>query len=324
MVSETDTLPTTGGTDNAQPSTESDTPESWDYFDPDDEQDNEAAPAPEGTEGETDEAPEAGQEAEAADENAPEPEGEASDKDAAPKKVEDTVIVELQTGEKVPLGELKNGYLRQADYSRKTQEVSNYRKSVEAEATQLQAITNTFTEYLARHIPEAPPPALAYQDPARYTAMKASHDAAVAQIEQLVQMGSQAAKTAKTVEETGVREEVLKRENEALALAFPETRDRAGREKFFSNVYAAAQEFGVSADELSRITDHRYYAALHFAAIGKRALAAKAKAQEKVKDVPPVAAPKRAKAAPASGNRDAMQRLAKTGSIRDAMRVDFD
>jgi hypothetical protein len=117
---------------------------------------------------------------------------------------------------------------------------------------------------------------------------------------------------------------VLKKENEALAATFPETRDPAGREKFFKNVYQAAQEFGVSAQELSAITDHRYYAALHFAAIGKRALAARAKAQEKVKDVPPVAAPKRTKAAPTSNNRDAMAKLARTGSIRDAMRVEWD
>jgi len=324
MVSETDNLPTTGGNDNASPSTESDNVEFDTYWDPDDDQDTPEQEPDNATDGETDEAATSDQEAEVSDDSADTETAEATDKDAKTAKVDDTVIFELQTGDKVPLSELKNGYLRQADYSRKTQEVSNYRKSVETEASQLQAITNTFTEFLAQKIPEAPSPSLAYSDPARYTAMKATHDEAVAQIEQLVRLGADAAKTAKTVQDTGVREEVLKKENEALAATFPETRDPAGREKFFKNVYQAAQEFGVSAQELSAITDHRYYAALHFAAIGKRALAARAKAQEKVKDVPPVAAPKRAKVAPASNYRDAMAKLAKSVSIRDAMRIDFD
>jgi len=323
MVSENDNLPT-GGTDNAQPSTSSDTSESWDYFDPDEDQDNGETSTETETDGETDEAAASDQEAEVSDDDDETETAEAPDKDAKPAKVDDTVIVELQSGEKVPLSELKNGYLRQADYSRKTQETSNYRRAVEAEASQLQAITATFTEYLAQNIPEAPSPSLAYSDPGRFTAMKATHDAAVAQIEQLVRMGAEAAKTAKTVENTGLREEVLKQENEALAAAFPETRDRAGREKFFNNIYQAAQELGVSSQELSAVTDHRFFAALHFAAIGKRALAARSKAQEKVKDVPPVAAPKRTKAAPTSNNRDAMAKLARSGSIRDAMRIDFD
>jgi cysteinyl-tRNA synthetase len=147
----------------------------------------------------------------------------------------------------------------------------------------------------------------------------------VAQIEQLVRMGADAAKAAKTVQDTGVREEVLKREKQALAAAFPaEFSTQVGVNKFFETVSAAAREFGVSAQELDAITDHRYYAALHYAAIGRRALAARAKAQEKVKDAPPVAAPKRAKAVPASNNRDAMAKLARSGSIRDAMRVDWD
>lgn len=324
MVSEHDNLPS-GGTDNAQPSTESDTSESWDYFDPDEDQDNGADPTEAETDGETDEAAAGDQEAEVSDENDETETADAPQKAAKAAKVDDTVIVELQTGDKVPLSELKNGYLRQADYSRKTQETSNYRRAVEAEASQLQAITNTFTEYLAQNIPDAPSPSLAYSDPARFTAMKATHDAAVAQIEQLVRMGADAAKAAKTVQDTGVREEVLKREKQALAAAFPaEFSTQVGVNKFFETVRASAQELGVSDQELSDITDHRFYVALHYAGIGKRALAARAKAQEKVKDAPPVAAPKRAKAAPASNNRDAMAKLARSGSIRDAMRVDWD
>lgn len=322
MESEDDNLPKTGGTENAQPSTMDDNSNDWDYDDSDDDQSNDVSAGNGENEGEADEAADASQEAEDGDESAPEDDDKAK---AEPKTLDESVIVELPTGVKVPLTELKNGYLRQQDYTAKTTQVSEYRRSVEAEANTLKGITEVFANFIAQQIPEAPPPALAYSDPSRYTAMKATHEAAVAQLEQLIAMGRNAAQTANTVQQTGVTNEVLGREKEALAAQFPEIKNQAGHQKFFDGVFNAAKEFGVSPEELAQITDHRYYAVLHYAKIGKRALAAKEKAQEKVKNVPPIATPKKAQGTvKAAGNRDAMRKLAQTGSLRDAMAVDFD
>jgi hypothetical protein len=54
---------------------------------------------------------------------------------------------------------------------------------------------------------------------------------------------------------------------------------------------------------------------------------AKAKVAQKVEKVPPVVPPKRAQqknAAQIRSNQDAMRRLSRTGSIHDALGVDFD
>jgi hypothetical protein len=324
MISEDDNLPQTGGTENAQPSTNEDNLDDYSYFDPD--EDNEELVAEAKPEGETDEADE-GQEADESDDEAEPSDDEAK---AKPSKVDDTVIVELPTGAKVPLSELKNGYLRQADYTAKTMQIaeekrqtSQYRQALETESTTLKTIAETFAAYLEQQLPPAPPYELVHTDPARYQAMKVTHDAAQAKLQELIQIGQYAAQTANTVKQTAVAQEVVVREKEALAAQFPEIRNEAGHKRFFDTVFKAAQDFGVSPQELAQITDHRYYAVLKYAAIGKQALEAKAKAQEKVKNVPPVATPTRAARNGGEGldRERAFQKLQKTGSIDDAVRL---
>lgn len=61
-----------------------------------------------------------------ADEN-----GEGEDQGTAPK-IDDSYEIEMD-GNKINIGELKKGYLRQDDYSRKTQEVARVRKELNAE-----------------------------------------------------------------------------------------------------------------------------------------------------------------------------------------------
>lgn len=53
-----------------------------------------------------------------------------------PQGSEQVETVEVN-GEQVPLDELKQGYMRQSDYTRKTQELSNLRKEVESEKTSI-------------------------------------------------------------------------------------------------------------------------------------------------------------------------------------------
>ena len=76
------------------------------------------------------------------------------------------------------------------------------------------------------------------------------------------------------------------------------------------------------------MTDHRLFALAHYAKIGMEAQKAKATAAKKVASVPPVSPPKKAAlsgdAQVARKNIEAMRRLSRTGSIADAMAVDFD
>lgn len=74
------------------------------------------------------------EEAQAAEEPPVDAEAEAADPEAEPKDEDPLVTVKIDGKEvEIPLSELKNGYQRQADYTRKTMEVSETRKAAEAE-----------------------------------------------------------------------------------------------------------------------------------------------------------------------------------------------
>lgn len=75
-----------------------------------------------------------------------EPEAEAEAEDDDPLV---TVKIDGKTVE-VKLSELKNGYQRQADYTRKTQEVSEVKRAAEAEFTKAQQERQTYAQNLQR------------------------------------------------------------------------------------------------------------------------------------------------------------------------------
>lgn len=81
-----------------------------------------------------------------AEEETAEPEAEAEAEEDDPLV---TVKIDGKTVE-VKLSELKNGYQRQADYTRKTQEVSEVKRAAEAEFTKAQQERQTYAQNLQR------------------------------------------------------------------------------------------------------------------------------------------------------------------------------
>ena len=322
MTGESDNLPT-GGTDTAH-SLSLDEAANLDFYDP--SEDNVEDEQEQQSEDETDEAE--GQEADetetAEDDDTAEDEGEEAEESANPEPEDDVTVT--MNGEKLALSELKAGYQRQQDYSRKTQEVANTRRDLEALSARVTKSVNTLADFLAQQIPEAPNPSLAMTDPGKFVQQKAVHDAAVAQVNAILSQAGEVKEVADQL--TGQqRSELIAQENAKLAEAFPMTATAEGRKKFFDKAASAARELGYSDDEINSATDHRMFALAHYAAIGKAAEQAKAKAVKKVENKPPVAQQKRqsgAKASHAARNREAMKRLARTGSIADALAIDFD
>lgn len=322
MTSETDNLPT-GGTESAHASA-ADTSFQWDYYDPDEDQDTaeaqtETETESEGETNETAEPEEAGQ----SDDEPEAAEAEAESKEPAPK-ITDDVKVTLPSGEELPLSEIKNGYLRQSDYSRKTMEVANERKAIEAQADRISRTVNAFADFLAQRLPAAPDIQLSVTDPAGYVRQKAMYDASLAQVQAVLQMANEP-KAVKEDLNAGDQQKRIQQENEALARAFPETVKPEGRKAFFSAAVEAAKSLGYSDEEIKGAIDHRLYGLSYWAAKGMAAEKAKQQAKAKVQDVPPVANPKRpASTLKAQKNVDAMRRLSRTGSIHDALKVDWD
>lgn len=252
-------------------------------------------------------------------------EGEGEDASTPEPSDDATVTID---GKALTVGELKKGYFREADYTRNKQAIAQKAKDLEALSSRVTASVEAVAQFLQSSIPKAPDPALAIGNAAQqsqYLREKTLHDNAMAQVAALIEKANAPKDVLKTLTDEQ-RQEVLSTENAKLIEAFPTTGTPEGRKKFFEATTSAAKELGFSEEELAQVTDHRLFKLAHYARIGLAAEAAKAKAQQKVKDVPPVAPNKRqpgANANKARKNQEAMKRLARTGSIHDAMEIDF-
>ena len=237
----------------------------------------------------------------------------------------DTIIT-LKGGEQVPLEELKLGYLRERDYRHKTQELGNKGRNLETMTTRVADTANAIAQFLIEQLPEEPTQALAIQNPAEYVRKKAIYDAALTHVHQLAGMGQEPRKVADELSRAAT-EETLAAENSKLLEAFPHLAKDEARQKFFADAFAAGEDFGFSAEEMRPVTDHRYFKVMHYAMLGLRAEQAKNRALQKVANAPPVTARARPNGPvnpQARKNREAMKRLSKTGSIKDAMAIDFE
>ena len=316
MTDETDT-PAEAGTESVEtPAT--DTAIDFDYWEPGDD---ETPETPEAEEGATEEGEgEAEGQPEEAEGEQPEAEAEPEDE---PKRADATAKVTLADGTETTVGELAKGYLRQSDYSRKTQELSETRKRVEADASRIEGITQAFIDHLASMIPAEPDTGLALRDPAAYTRAKAQYDAALAQVQKLIEIGGQPKQITQGLHEEDHRA-LLAEESRKLAEAIPETATQEGKQRFWEGATTTAQELGFTAEELRTVTDHRLFVALDWARKGMAAEKAKAAAKAKAAKAPPVAPHKPGQAAAgANRNAEAMRKARRTGRLEDVLAVDF-
>ena len=274
--------------------------EEFTYYDPDEDE-------PDTVESETDAGTEDG-----AEEPATEP------SEAAPD-----AVVTMADGTKVAVAELIKGNQRQADYTRKSQELATARKAMEANLQRIEGIQEAFVTHLSSMIPAEPNPALALSNPNAYTAQKAQYDAALVQVQKLIEMG-QAPKQIKDAMTAEQKTQLIADENARLADMFPEVSTQQGRQKFFTRAAEAAQEMGFPMSELNTVTDHRMFALAHYAKIGMEAMKSRTEAKAKAAAAPPVTPRKPGQPAQVQGTNDAMKRLARSGSIRDAVKVDWD
>jgi hypothetical protein len=291
------------GTDDIAAQTP-DTPADWDYYDP--AEDTVEAPEDAATEDGTDEA---AQEAEISE----------------PVEVEAALdaVVTMADGSKITVGELAKSNFRQADYTRKTQEFSQRRQALEANVQTFEGVQNAFIEYLSKLVPEAPDHSLALRDAAAYTRQMAQHQAALAQVQKLVETGEQVKQVKESIT-SEQRAESLAEENRKLAERFPTVSTKDGREKFFNKAADAATEIGFSLDELAGISDHRIFAALQYAKIGMDAMKARTEAKAKVQAAPQISPRKPGQSGQGSKSAEAMQKLARSGSFKDALKVDWE
>lgn len=238
--------------------------------------------------------------------------------------------------------EVRNGYLRQADYTRKTTALAEERKTfhseiaaVRAERQQYAALLPALDQQIKALMPQEPDwDRLASDDPVEFNrqwAAKQLRDqklAAIQQEQQRLFALQQQEVQQQTAQQTAA-------ERESLIQANPAWRDNARWKQDRVAVRDYLAGYGYSADEISAVTDHRAVVIAHKARLydeaTKRGLKGGVKppqqptTQQQAQPRPvPVSAPKPGAAPtrrPASELTRAKQRLAKTGTVRDAASV---
>lgn len=287
-----------------------------DFGEPD--QDNSQTPVKQTEEGTAETSEEDGPQSEEATEESESNPGDAD------KGAEDEPVITLKGGEQVKLAELTDGYMRRKDYSQKTAETANIKRNLESMTARVTNTINAVAEVLASQLPPEPDYSLAVRDPYEYTRQRAVYDAGLSRINQVIELANEPKSVADNMTQEQ-RQQLVEAESERLAESFPQTRTPEGRERFFNDTFALARDFGFSDDEMRDVVDHRIHKMAYYARLGVEAEKAKQKAMNKVANAPLTTAPqKQRQNLDSQRNKEAMAKLRKTGSIKDAVKVDFD
>jgi hypothetical protein len=274
-----------------------------------------------------------------ADADADEAEPDADEADAKPKKQPgDDVTVKLDDGTQVTLRELKRGFLRQSDYTRKTQEASELRKAAEAERQALSTVAEQQKEafevaaaLIRDQIPDAPDPALIQTNPQLYLQLKERregaqrklHDLAVAyrQSQEGVQAQTEAQKKAEEARQRKELDDLKRTEYQALVKVMPKLGTEEGRKAFLAEaVEIGGKVYGITPEQIGNIISHIEVRILHDAIQWRKSQSVKMEAVSKAKQAPPLrpanrqAPGQKAKAKAA----EALSVLRNAGSTEDA------
>ena len=231
--------------------------------------------------------------------------------------------------QKIPLKEAIAGYQRQADYSRKTMAVSEMRKQVEQKASQIQAeraqyaqLLTQLQQHLAETVQAEPNWEKLYaEDPLEYVRQKDLYReqqerlqaATVEQQRVMSLMQQQQAEQLKRVVQEG---------REKLVEAIPAWKNPERWEQDRKKLREFAQKIGYGEEEISQVYDPRAVLALYKAARYDEIMA-KRPAPNPQNGPRPMRAgsPQTAPARRTSEITRQKQRLAQTGSIKDAAKL---
>lgn len=226
----------------------------------------------------------------------------------------------------VTLDELQKGYSRTQDYTRKTQQIAETRKAVEAEAAAIRAEREQYAQLLGalkQQLESAEAPVdldrLYNEDPIEWVRQrellrdKQEKLAAIQSEEQrLSQLTAQ--QRAKEMEAH------LATQREALIQAVPEWKDPKKAQAEKALLVEFGKKIGFSDEELKNVYDHRAVIALRKAALYDQMMSKRGQIKPVINNGPRPAKPSAAgRVSTTTEATRAKQRLAKTGRVNDAV-----
>lgn len=272
--------------------------------------------------------------AEAPDEEAEAEEDAPADEEAAAPEPTVPAPIRLSDGTELTVEEVEKGYLRQSDYTRKTQALAEQRKAAESEFEGVRAERALYAEQLGRltevlqgNAPAEPPAELRQTDPAEWTARKQEVLAYELQLAKVAgerqRVQEQMARDAEVQ-----RTQYLAAQREKLFERFPEwATNREKAQQDMNALRAAGMGYGFTESELDEVGDARTIEVLHdamqYRKLKAEQSAAKAKVQPKIAKAPVLAPGSTGKVGPkpTTDARRAQERLKSTGKLDDAARA---
>lgn len=222
--------------------------------------------------------------------------------------------IAMVDGKTMTLNDLVQGYAIGRDLKDFIYGVdSQYQQAMDA-ARAVAQNAEALAGYLTANMPPAPDPLLSRTDPAEYVRMQAQHEGTFTFVEQIIDGGNRARQQMAEMERQQ-RANAIDREMKLLIHHFPECADGEGREQFFDTMRSVAYQCDFTEQELRQVIDHRIFRLAHLASLG---IDAEAAGERKAESRRQQQRKRRAR----SGN--AMERLEQSGSLDDAMAVDFE
>lgn len=229
----------------------------------------------------------------------------------------------------VTLDELQQGYSRTQDYTRKTQQIAETRKAVEAEAAAIRAEREQYAQLLGalqqqlESAGEQPVDwdRLYAEDPIEWVRQRE-----LARDKQEKQAAIQSEQQRLSQLTQKQREEEFKatlaKESEALIQAIPEWKDANKAKAEKALLIEFGQKVGYSEDELKNVFDHRAVLTLRKAALYDQMMSKRKDIKPVVNNGPrPVKPSAAGRVSTTTEGTRAKQRLAKTGRVDDAARA---
>lgn len=212
------------------------------------------------------------------DDDESEDDGESEDDDESDEEEQEpqlkTVKVKVDGEEiDVTLDELKSGYSRTKDYTKKTQELANQRKAFEAEASAIREEREVYGQLLnqmqqqiqASQGQEPDWDMLRQTDPIEYSLQWAEWSRKQTQ-RQAVEQEQQRLQQTQMNEFMQQQQQRLAKEQEALLAVLPDWKNTEVKQREKGLVIEQGKKLGFTEQELKSATDHRAIVALYKAA----------------------------------------------------------
>jgi hypothetical protein len=181
---------------------------------------------------------------------------------------------------------------------------------------------------MAQNAPQKPDISLLATNPNEYHLQLAYYQQFTERLSSIVAKAEQAKDVKNTLSEQQ-RAAIQNDELGKLREAMPQLSDPKKGKEFAEKFIETGTHFGFSEAELNSTMDHRLFVLSHYARLGLEAEKAKATVAKKTVIAKPVVTVRKSTKPNGSDrsfvqNKDAMRRLSKSGSIHDAVKIDWD